>query len=141
MLQDDCKWFWMRRTSRNGRTSSRFLLFEANLQPNQMPVGPMNPCRSIDGFCAEITNPIYLEAQVELGGKLVISRDETHATRRLASGFGRVEHLETVAPARDSCFSKRICTRSDASWPNEPNRHGGQLMDSVPKSHPWATGI
>ena len=25
MLQDDCKWFWKRRTSPSGRTSSRFL--------------------------------------------------------------------------------------------------------------------
>ena len=32
---------------------------------------------------SKITNPSYLEAQAELGGKLVISSDETNATRRL----------------------------------------------------------
>ena len=29
MLQDDCKWFWKRRTSPSSRTSSRFLFFDA----------------------------------------------------------------------------------------------------------------
>ena len=42
----------------------------------------MNPCRASDGFCTEIANP-DLEAQAELGGKLMISSHETHATRRL----------------------------------------------------------
>ena len=36
------------------------------------------------------------------------------------SGLGTVEHLQMVALAHDFCFSKRICTGSDASWPNEP---------------------
>ena len=31
MLQDDCKWFWKRRTSPSSRTSSRFLFFDVNL--------------------------------------------------------------------------------------------------------------
>ena len=31
----------------------------------------------------KITNPIYLEAQTELGVDLMISSDETHVTRRL----------------------------------------------------------
>ena len=39
----------------------------------QMPVDPMNLCRSSDRFCTEITNATYLEAQAELGGKLMIS--------------------------------------------------------------------
>ena len=34
------------------------------------------------------TNPTYLEAQAELGGKLVISSDETYATRRLEVVLG-----------------------------------------------------
>ena len=43
----------------------------------------MNPCRTSDGFCTEISNPNDLEAQAELDGKLVISSHETYATRRL----------------------------------------------------------
>ena len=34
-------------------------------------------------MCTEITNATYLEAQVELGEKIVISSDETYAARRL----------------------------------------------------------
>ena len=34
-------------------------------------------------MCTEITNATYLEAQVELGEKIVISSDETYVARRL----------------------------------------------------------
>ena len=37
----------------------------------------------------------------------------------ITSGRRTVEHLQKVTPAHDSCFSKRICTGSDASRPND----------------------
>ena len=43
----------------------------------------MKPYTKLMGTRSVITNPTYLEAQAELGGKLVISSDETYATRRL----------------------------------------------------------
>ena len=57
--------------------------FWKRICPNQMPVDPINTCRSNAGFFTENTNPIYLEAQAELGVHLIISSDETHVTRRL----------------------------------------------------------
>ena len=49
-LQDDCKWSWHRRTSPNGRTSSRFLFFErictgsdARWPNDVISVDPQNP--------------------------------------------------------------------------------------------------
>ena len=59
------------------------LVFRSEFASNQMPGWPNEPM----WIRIEITNPIYLEAQVELGGKLVISSDETHATRRLQVGL------------------------------------------------------
>ena len=48
-----------------------------------MPIDPMNPRQTKDGSWSKTTNDTYLVAQVELGGKLVISSDETHPARRL----------------------------------------------------------
>ena len=45
MLQDDCKWFWKRRTSPNSRTSSRFLFFEANFYRIRCQMAQRTPIR------------------------------------------------------------------------------------------------
>jgi hypothetical protein len=46
----------------------------------------------------------------------------------MASGFGSVEYLQMVAPSQDCCFSKRICSQSDAGWPNDPPSVGKPVM-------------
>ena len=48
----------------------------------------MKPYTSGNSKGSATTNPTYLEAQAELGGKLVISSDETYATRRLQVVLG-----------------------------------------------------
>ena len=55
--------------------------------------------------------------------------------KTIASGFGSVEHLQIVAPAHDSCFSKRIFTGSDARWPNELLSDLGWIMTQNHKCH------